>query len=433
MHYNRNQSRKPLPIYEIHPTSLKLVSKGHPWITLDAYSEKFHPNDKFIIAKNRGKPFALFIHDPTHKKVRARLWSKQGNFDKQIRNFKQDLTNRLRAAIQKRADKKILEDRNHFYLVFGEGDQVPGLFVSYLNGEILIQTYTDYWNKHQDYIIQQLTNHINNVFKLDIDFTNFWLQLRSDAKLPAKCLDPNITFKHIELVEKGIKFKATLGKYYDHGIYTDMAALRKKMGPLFKDGSKVLNLYSYTGAFSLFALEAGAEQVTSVDLSEQYMKWLEENIDLNEDFNNDLHESLTMSVNEAIAELQADGRKFDLIISDPPSSSSDGNSVSNSFQNYSYILKDLNDLLTEEGQILALLNTHKTTFRRFEEKVKKTLYSKKLPLFVSKKYFLHEDCPTSKNFPEGSYLKGLLLKRKNKKEEVVDKEIKEQVETTETS
>ena len=243
------QNKKPLPLYDIHPTSIKLINRGHPWITLDSFSEKFHPKEKFIVAKNRGKPFALFIHDPTHKKIRARLWSKQGNFDKQIKNFKQDLSNRIKAAITKRVKSKVLEDRNHFYLIFGEGDNIPGLFVHFINEQILIQTYTDYWKKHQDYIIQQLTNHINQAFDLDLDFTNFWIQSRDEAKQPAKCLDPNRNYQIIDIKESDINFKVILGKYYDHGIYTDMAAIRKRLAPVFKDKKSVLNLYAYTGAF----------------------------------------------------------------------------------------------------------------------------------------------------------------------------------------
>ena len=54
----RQQSRQPLKTYEIHPTSVKQIGKGHPWVTLDNYSEKFHPKDKFIMASDGRKPFA---------------------------------------------------------------------------------------------------------------------------------------------------------------------------------------------------------------------------------------------------------------------------------------------------------------------------------------------------------------------------------------
>ena len=127
--------------YDIHPISIKMLLQGNPWVTLDQYSEKFHPREKFVIALNRRKPFALLIHDPQHKSVRARLWSKEGNFEKQIKSFKQDFTKRLDEAFRLRKNIKLLTHRNNFYLVFGEADKLPGLFIQFLNGEILIQFY----------------------------------------------------------------------------------------------------------------------------------------------------------------------------------------------------------------------------------------------------------------------------------------------------
>ena len=71
-----------LPKYDIHPISIKMLEQGNPWITKDKFSEKFHPKERFIVALNRKRPFALLLHDPTHNTVKARLWSKNGNFEK---------------------------------------------------------------------------------------------------------------------------------------------------------------------------------------------------------------------------------------------------------------------------------------------------------------------------------------------------------------
>jgi hypothetical protein len=81
--FNNNPVR--LSVYDIHPVSIKMLMQGNPWVTLDQYSERFQPKDKFVIALNRGDHFALLLHDPQHKSVRARLWSKTGNFENQIK------------------------------------------------------------------------------------------------------------------------------------------------------------------------------------------------------------------------------------------------------------------------------------------------------------------------------------------------------------
>ncbi len=96
MSYRNNNQNQPIKLatYEVHPISVKMLNQGNPWVTLDKYSEKFKPFEKFVVALNRNKPFALLLHDPTHKTVRARLWSKTGNFEKQIKDFRRRMTGR---------------------------------------------------------------------------------------------------------------------------------------------------------------------------------------------------------------------------------------------------------------------------------------------------------------------------------------------------
>lgn len=409
--YNRNQQRQNTKTYDIHPVSIKLIKQGNPWITLDSFSEKFHPKDKFIIASNRQKPFALLLHDPSHKNVRARVWSTNGNFQRSIKNFKNDLAQRISNSIAKRIDKKYIEKRNNFYFIFGESDKIPGLFVQFLNGEIIIQFYMDFWKPYQEFIIQNVLSITNQKFNLDLTISNIWVQSRSADKIKPKCLDPNTSFKNITINEFGVNYKVLLGKYYDHGIYTDMSQTRAKLESIIKGSNKVLNLFCYTGAFSLYSLKLGASEVVSVDLSEKYINWLEENISLNPDIESSKHNSMTCSTLDALGELKSKNREFDFIISDPPSSSSDGNTKSNALNDYQKTLPLITDLLSEGGKALVFLNTHKCSLKKFEDRIKQTISRKKLPLKISRRFFLDGDCPSQKGFPEGSYLKGILVEK----------------------
>lgn len=409
-HQKKNKSRLG-QTYNIHPISIKQIQKGHPWVTIDSFSEKFSPKEKFIITSHNDKPFALLLHDPSHKKIRARVWSTDGNFQSQIKSFKDDLACRMRSAVSKRSKGNILNQRDHFYLIFAEGDNIPGVLVHYIAGELLVQFYMDFWKQFQDYFIQTLLGAVNSTFKLDLSFENVFIQERSNIKSPAQCRDAKTSFKNIEINEFGVKYKVVLGKYYDHGIYTDMASIRVQLGPELSQAKTVLNLYSYTGAFSLFSLSLGAEKVTSVDLSESYIQWLEENLELNGDLDKEKHESLSISTMAALHRFKKEERFFDFIISDPPSSSSDGNKRSNALHDYKETLPLMTGLLSPKGYALIFLNTHKYSIKKFEDKVKQIILSKKLKLKVQKHFYLSEDCPFKKGFPEGSYLKGLLLKK----------------------
>lgn len=411
-------------LYEIHPTSIKMIQKGNPWVTLDKFSEQFHPNDKFIVASNRRKPFALLLHDPRHTTVRARLWSKEGNFQKQIKNFKNDFIKRVQEAFKQRKDQKIIEKRSNFYLLFGEADNVPGLFIQLLNDQVLVQSYSYFWDKYQDIIIQTITGQLKQIFNIEVTRENIWMQNRvtsNEIKAPAKCLAPNLSFKRIDIEEFGCKYKISLGEFYDIGIYTDMAAIREKLTPVFQKAKSTLNLFSYTGAFSIFALKNGNEKVVSVDLSENYLEMLDGNIRLNENLDASKHKSINMSVNDALTELK--GEEFDLIINDPPSSSTDGTKRTNSLKEYEKQLPIMNNLLSENGKMVLFLNTHKVSKRKFQEKIEKIINDKKLDLKVSKFLSLNSDCPAMPRFPEGSYLKGFIIEKvkKEKKTPQIEK------------
>ncbi|MEX0798245.1 MAG: class I SAM-dependent methyltransferase [Bacteriovoracaceae bacterium] len=401
-----------LPVYDVHPTSVKMLRKGHPWIIKDQFTEKFHPRDRFIVAKDRRRPFALMIHDPRHENIKARLWASKGDFTRLIKSFKKDVSQRIQNALNKRKQKDFLKDRENIYLIFGEADHLPGVHVQYLGGEVLIQFYSYFWDAYSDYFIDQLLKALNHSLNLDVAKANVWTQLRADGnarKEKAKSLDPNVSFKKVEVREFGVKYQVELGKNYDCGLYTDMASIRMSLKEDFQKADSVLNLYSYTGAFSLFALKQKASKVVSVDLSEKYLETLENNIKLNQDIDRTRHESMAMSSKESLKELAAKSEKFDIIVSDPPSSSSDGNKRSNALQDYEKELPKMKELLSEKGKIFIFLNTRKITRNKFEAKIKDIIEQKSLKLKIEKKLGLADDCPYLKGFPEGAYLKGLAL------------------------
>lgn len=399
-----------VPQYDIHPISIKMINRGHPWITKDKFSEKFNPRDRFIVALNRKRPFGLFLHDPTHKFISARLWSKEGNFAKLVQNFKKDLANRVATSIKKRSSDQDHKDRQNIYLVFGEADKLPGLFIQMLGTQILIQFYSNFWDHYQDIIVKELIDKMSEFFDINITRSNIWVQKRgqgSSSQTPAKCLDPNIAELKFTISEYDVNYKLILGRYYDFGIYTDMAAIRKKLQPSMQNAKKVLNLFSYTGAYSLFALKHNSE-VTSVDLSQSYLEWLEENIKLNPQLEPKAHTTVQDSVANFLKNCD---QKYNLIISDPPSSSSDGKKRTSALKDYEKTLLQMYNLLDDEGELVLFLNTHNIGMNKFQQKMTQIIEQNNLKLKVLFNLGTHGDCPQLKGFPEGSYLKGIVLKK----------------------
>jgi 23S rRNA (cytosine1962-C5)-methyltransferase len=119
----------------------------------------------------------------------------------------------------------------------------------------------------------------------------------------------------IQVHEQGLKFKINLTDYLDTGLFLDHRITRTMIRDVSK-GKKVLNLFCYTGSFSVYAAAGGAAKVVSVDLSKTYLKWATENMELNNLYKPDRHSYIHEDVKQYLQTLPAG--YFDLVIMDPP-------------------------------------------------------------------------------------------------------------------
>ncbi len=371
-----------MDLLELHPITLRLFKQGHPWILKDEYTVRF-PKGKDLLQikeKNTGEELGWFLHDPQHPRIKARFLTKE------MKNFESYLKVSLKKAIEKRKQDY---ERENLYLSFGEVDGLPGLLIQKLKNHLLIQYQAFVWEKYLPLIKRELKND------------NIWIQKRipgEQKQAPEGPQDSEAVFK---LSEYGVDYKIVLNQYHDIGIYTDMAGIRKKLDPHFKKARKVLNLFSYTGAFSLQALKHGAE-ATSVDLSGKYMSWLEENIEMNGW--DDRHTSIVKSCAKALKENK---NIYDFIICDPPSFSSDGKKRESAQDFYKKNWNEMWRLLEPGGKLIVFLNTHKVTRKKFKTLIQSLIKGGK----VISELYLSEDCSSLKGFPESDYLKGFIIQK----------------------
>jgi 23S rRNA G2069 N7-methylase RlmK/C1962 C5-methylase RlmI len=135
----------------------------------------------------------------------------------------------------------------------------------------------------------------------------------SDKKQYDKFTSKNV---NEEITEFGHRFKVNLSDYIDTGLFLDHRVTRQ-MVEAGAAGKKVLNLFCYTGSFSVYAAAGGAESTTSVDLSNVYLQWAKENMALNL-FVSSAHKYVQADVFSFLKEAEKSGEKWDLIILDPP-------------------------------------------------------------------------------------------------------------------
>ncbi len=382
-----------VPGVKIHPLSEKLCLKGHPWILKDKFTEAF-PNEKLLNAVSKNGRFLFsFFHDSDHPRIKGRLWSLTTESDGKPDNFRKELSKRLKVAIDKRLNLRNtnhLGERENYYLVFGEADYLPGLFIQRFSSTVFITYLSSFWTDYTEDILNS------------IDSERIYLQNRIKKRSPweiVKGKPSKITFN-----EFGSKYLIK-PEDPDLGFYTDMSSIRKQLKSILKSKNVIANLFSYTGAFSLYTLSQGVKEVHSVDLSNEYLKHLEENLSLNS-----YQGSHFSHKAEVIQWLKETNLNFDLIICDPPSASTDGKRKRNNLKVYEDLLPLLNK---KSHEFIIFLNTHSIGRQKFKEKIEDIIRSQNLPLKIQKEFSLNADCPRLKGFPEGDYLKGFYLKKSN--------------------
>jgi 23S rRNA (cytosine1962-C5)-methyltransferase len=165
------------------------------------------------------------------------------------------------------------------------------------------------------------------------------------------------------VVENGLRFRVNLGDYLDTGLFMDHRDTRARVRSEAR-GKRVLNLFAYTGAFSVYAAAGGAASTTSVDLSNTYCDWAQENLALNGHWD-DRQEIIRGDVLQWMEHAAAEGRMFDLVVLDPPSFST-SKKMERSFN----VQRDQLKLLAQARPLLAPGGVlyFSTNFRGFELK-----------------------------------------------------------------
>ncbi|MBR6348136.1 MAG: class I SAM-dependent methyltransferase, partial [Spirochaetales bacterium] len=161
--------------------------------------------------------------------------------------------------------------------------------------------------------------------------------------------------------ENGLAFNVDLTTYVDTGLFLDHSLTRQ----LIRERSanaEVLNLFSYTGSFSVYAAAGLAESVTCVDMSATYTKWAQENLEAN-GYTGDMYRCICMDATRFVKEAIGKGQKYDIIIFDPPSFSN-SRKMDGDFdvaRDYADWIKNLFRILKKTG--IILFSTNLGTFR----------------------------------------------------------------------
>lgn len=312
-------------------------------------------------------------------------------------------TSRIQSAFDLRKNLGLTdqEETNVYRLVHGEGDLVPGLVIDFYNGTAVIQAHQIGIHRHIEQIAEALRQVYGKGLKGIYDksaetlpknyegSTNDWIWGKADTDL---------------VKEYGASYRIDWEKGQKTGFFIDQRENRKLVSQYSK-GKKVLNTFCYSGGFSVLALQEGAKEVHSVDISAKAIELTEENVALNSGFEGK-HESIVADVVKYIREI---GEDFDLIVLDPPAFAKNLKARHNAVQAYKRLNAEALKKIKSGGILFTFSCSQVVDKQLFAHTIASAAMETKRTIKILHQLSQPADHPVNIYHPETEYLKGLVL------------------------
>lgn len=388
------------PVIKLRRGKDESLKRFHPWIFSGAIAslpEGIEEGQVVVVHAADGTPMGMGHYQIGSIAVRM-LCTEVREIDADY--YRRRLTDayRLRQTLN-----LIRDDNNAYRLVHGEGDFLPGLIVDVYGPTAVLQAHSVGMHYARDIIARCLVDlpgaGIENVY------------YKSETTLPFKAsLDPQNQYiiggyKTNVAVENGLKIYVDWLKGQKTGFFVDQRDNRMLL-QRFAKGKRVLNMFCYTGGFSIYALRGGAELVHSVDSSAKAVTLTRENVALNFG-ENAPHEAFAVDAFKYLADMP-DGA-YDLVVLDPPAFAKHRGAIPNALRGY----QKLNARAMEKMPKGSVLFTFSCSQAVSKEQFRLAVFSAAAQV-KRRVRILHQltqpaDHPINIYHPEGEYLKGLIL------------------------
>ncbi|HEY0253799.1 MAG TPA: class I SAM-dependent rRNA methyltransferase [Kofleriaceae bacterium] len=368
------------------------VAAGHPWVFDRAVqAQPCEPGDVITLVDERG-PLATALADPTSP-IRARILDR----DPEAVCGGTWATERAYEAARWRARDPILAGCTGIRLVHGEADGCPGLVIDRYDSTIVVvfdgPAATAFWRA-------RLADVLTGLERAGLVIDHVWL--RGDRKLrgAGEAIRGNPPAK-IVIAEDDARFAVDVRLGQKTGFFLDQRDNRRTIRR-HANGLTALNVFCYTGGFSLHALLGGATRVTSVDLAAPAIAAIDDNLELS-NLDKAKHEGVAMDAFAFFEQAQAEGRRWDLVIVDPPSFAPSEKARPQALNAYRRLV-DAALLCTEPGGYFALASCSS----HITEDDLMTIAARPF-LRLRHQAGAASDHPVLPAFSEGRYLKFLLF------------------------
>ena len=369
------------------------LERRHPWVFSGAFVGIPQLKEGQLVKIQNSKKEILGIGFFHHGSITVKVLS-----FKDIDNVNDLIAEKLNKALSYREEFLDQSHTNCYRLVFGEGDGLPGLMIDRYDKTAVIQVHHNGWIPFLEQIAEILTSCVyleTVVSKPSEKLKNHGLEPFSYLKGSKQ--DQNV-------IENGNAFIIDWEKGQKTGFFIDQRENRKRLGELSR-GKSVLNTFSYTGGFSIYALKNGATKAVSVDLSQSAVDLANKNAELNGVEKR--HEGVAADVFDY---LKSEGEKYDVVILDPPAFSKNKRTVHNAVQAYKRLNLLAMKKIKKGGILFSFSCSQHVNPKLFEDTIRAAAIEAKREVILMEKLGQPLDHPINMFYPEGEYLKGLVLK-----------------------
>lgn len=313
---------------------------------------------------------------------------------------------KIKAAVESR--QRFFDDPSTtaFRVFNGEGDGIGGLTIDYFDGFYVINWYSDGIYQFKEEVLQSL--------KKVADYKGVYEKKRFAEKGSYIEDDDFVAGERAQfpliVQENGIHFATYLNESAMVGVFLDQRDVRKAIRDKYANGKKVLNTFSYTGAFSVAAALGGAEKTTSVDLANRSRSKTQEQFSIN-GLDYDAHDIIVEDVFHYFKYAVRKKLLFDLVILDPPSFARSKKHTFSAGKDYPALLEQAIAITEKNGVIVASSNCSTFDMKKFKGFIEKAFRQTGGKYKILEEHTLPEDFKTIKAFKEGDYLKVVILKK----------------------
>jgi len=382
----------------------KSFNRKHPWIfsgAIDSVNDINNNGETVDIISGDGK-FLGYGSYSSHSQISVRVLSFNPE-DKIDRSYFQQ---KIESAIQFRKQIIDAESTNAYRVINAEGDSLPGLVVDKYADFLVCQFLSagaEFWKNETVEILSNIFNPTGILERSDVDVREKeGLQQSKGILYGEKPEGP------IKIIENGNKFFVDINLGHKTGFYLDQRDNRKFLEK-FSAGKDILNCFSFTGGFSVYAIKAGASKVSNVDSSSEALSLAEKNFVLN-GIDLSKYENVQDDIFKYLRKLRDTNKQFDIIILDPPKFAESVSQIEKASRGY----KDINllalKLLKKNGVLFTFSCSGHIVPDLFNKIIADAATDAGREAHILKYLTQSPDHTMLTSFPEGLYLKGLVCK-----------------------